>query len=373
MKKKVHIALVGGQTMPVILGIKESFPDKVILVHSEKSASEAKHIENLCSEECNLQEFPPVDYDAIKVSVNKLLHKLTDDEITINLSGGTKPWALSFALQTQGMKNVTLLYIDQNSICYNYTQQEKWACKGLNMEELMQYNGQLAKSHILLDDYTEDDLDTLQAIKAIRQYNFNDFNRLTIPGKDGQKKIKNQSKGTFHTSNGSYIEWDKKENYITLSLNGKYGFKENTFESPHIMQIIFNSGWFEYEVAQMVSKWKYAKEIWLNTIYPYNNKYPKNEIDIIVNTGYKLIMIECKTQIYDNTDIDKFNTAVKNYGGLGSKALFITDAKMKPEAIEKCSDNHILSFSMKDFENRQSAQESLFQLLDKELFYINTK
>lgn len=373
MKKKIHIALVGGQTMPIFLGIKESSPDEVLLVHSKKSQSEAKHIKELCSEKCQLLEFPPVDYEAIKISVESLLDRLTDDEITINLSGGTKPWALLFALQTQRMENVTLLYIDQNGICYDYTQQKKWRSKGLSMKEIMLYNGQPAERHTLLDDYTEDDFKAMRAIKAIRQYNFKEFKELTTPRKEGQIKINNQSKGTLRTSNSSYIEWDKNENRVTLSLYGRSGFKESTYESPHIMQIIFNSGWFEYEVAQMISQWEYAKEVWLNNIYPYNNKLPKNEIDVIINTGYKLLMVECKTQIYDNTDIDKFNTAAKNYGGLGSKAIFITDAKMRPEAIEKCSDSHILSFSMKNFNNHHSAQETLFQLLNQELFYTNTR
>ena len=40
----VHIALVGGQTYPVYLGIAETSPDRVILVHSESSLAEAQRI-----------------------------------------------------------------------------------------------------------------------------------------------------------------------------------------------------------------------------------------------------------------------------------------------------------------------------------------
>jgi len=39
---KVNISLVGGQTYPVYLGIAESKPDKVILIHSEKSKGEVE-------------------------------------------------------------------------------------------------------------------------------------------------------------------------------------------------------------------------------------------------------------------------------------------------------------------------------------------
>lgn len=111
----------------------------------------------------------------------------------------------------------------------------------------------------------------------------------------------------------------------------------------------------------------------MNVVYPYRGGNAKNEIDVIVNTGGKLLMVECKTQIQDNTNIDKFRSAVKNYGGMGCKALFITESRMKEAAKEKCADNQILSFSIQDYEKETDAQRALFALLDKEIININAK
>lgn len=373
MAKKIHIALVGGQSMPVFLSIRETSPDEIILIHSVNSQRSVQHIESCFPNKCHQKELDPVDYEAITTAVRELLETYRQDEITINLSGGTKPWALSFALQAQGMNNVSLLYIDQNGVCYDYTHHKKWTSHDLDMRSLMQFNGQWPETHTSLKDYTDADMNVLHQVKTFRRYNYKDFNLLTIPDKSWKKTLNNQQKGSHETQNGSYIKWDKTANCVSLSMQGRWGYKNRTFESPHVFQIVFNSGWFEYEIAQMVSKWKYAKEVWLNVVYPYNNKLPKNEIDIVVSTGYKLLMIECKTQIFDNTDIDKFHTAVKNYGGMGCKALFITEARMTSQAKEKCADSDIMPFSLQEHQDRATPQEVLFLQLNKELFNINTK
>jgi hypothetical protein len=127
----------------------------------------------------------------------------------------------------------------------------------------------------------------------------------------------------------------------------------------------------------MLSHWRYAKEIRLNCLFPdrksHNVRFPKNEIDVIVNTGTKLLFVECKTMISTSTDIDKFRTAVKNYGGMGSKALFVTDNMMNDLQKEKCHDSGIIIFSLKDPAFGPNKEQELFKLLESELFNINTK
>ena len=74
----------------------------------------------------------------------------------------------------------------------------------------------------------------------------------------------------------------------------------DTLTSQHIFNLFFHTGWFEYEVASLLSTWQYAKEIRMNVKFPYNaERNPKNEIDLIVNTGNRLLFVECKTQIND--------------------------------------------------------------------------
>jgi hypothetical protein len=117
-------------------------------------------------------------------------------------------------------------------------------------------------------------------------------------------------------------------------VNGNGGIERRfSFTSKHSFNLVMNSGWFEYKVAKLLEGWSRAQEIWMNVVFPYKpgkdgTRKSKNEIDVIVHTGKKLLFVECKTSVFDKTDIDKFAAAVKNYGGMGSKALFITGAKL---------------------------------------------
>lgn len=92
-----------------------------------------------------------------------------------------------------------------------------------------------------------------------------------------------------------------------------------------------------------------------------------------MNTGSKLLFVECKTQIKNETDIDKFASAVKVYGGLGSKALFVTDARMTDKAIEKCADHGIMTFCLQTYYGNEMIEQVLFDKLERELFNLNTK
>ena len=97
-------------------------------------------------------------------------------------------------------------------------------------------------------------------------------------------------------------------------------------------------------------------------------KFPKNEIDIIVDTGDKALFIECKTNIYNATDIDKFYTAVRNYGGSGSKALFVCLNKFTDNARNKISDcGNMWSWSFAE----SNDLNSFYAMLDRRIEGIN--
>ena len=319
--------------MPVYLGIIETNPNEIVLVHSNGTIGQARAVAKEYGERATLRCFAPVDMPIILPEVERLLDEHKDDDVTVNISEGTKPWAIAFTLQSRQRPNVQLLYVAQNCTFYNYTTGVKWQPEtNISMEQLMRFNGQDPKSKTLLTDYDDADMNTLQKVKAFRTRAYNVFKRLTIPDKSWRRKLEGSNEGSQSLNDGSYVEWSKTDHWVHLFHNHWKRRTETTFDSPNVMHIVFNSGWFEYEVVQMVSQWSHAKEVWLDVVYPYRGGQAKNEIDIVVNTGLKLPMIECKTQIFDNTDIDKFRTSVKNYGGIGCKSLFVTESRMKDAA-----------------------------------------
>ena len=115
------------------------------------------------------------------------------------------------------------------------------------------------------------------------------------------------------------------------------------------------------------------KELRLNCIFPDKNNSPKNEIDIIADIGSKLLFVECKTQVKNDTDVDKFKSAVSNYGGIGSKALLVTDVPIKSKTSEKCIDNNIMTFSIAKNRGSTNCVLKLIELIENELYHTNPR
>ena len=83
-----------------------------------------------------------------------------------------------------------------------------------------------------------------------------------------------------------------------------------------------------------------------------------------------MVFVECKTLINNITDIDKFRSVIKNFGGMGCKGLFVQREPLSPKVKTKCADNQIIAFSLKDNDNDP---KKLFAILDKELATINKR
>ncbi len=372
---KTHIALVGGQPLPIYLGIQTFDPEQVILIHSEQTREEAERIatEVPTSTSVTFRLLDPVDLTAIlKVAEDCAAKVRKTDTVSVNVSGGTKPWALAFFTFFSKLEQATVVYIDQNCRVWDFS-------TGINhlvefeMDVLFRLYGNPLTDYTAFKDYTKQDLQMLSKVKRLRSFNHSEFYEVTKPFE------KNPSTSMSTTKVGSSLQWDSSSDAFVIHLKNKKGkvFSER-LSSPHIRQLLLNTGWFEYEVATVLAKWDKQKEIRMNCLFPTKNRpnpkeLPKNEIDIIVDTGTKLLFVECKTQVYNNTDIDKFNSAVKNYGGMGSKAILITEGKLAPKAIEKCKDYDILHFSFSQEMLGQDPATMLFLLLNHELFNINPK
>lgn len=380
---KIHITLVGGQPAPVYHGIVATQPDKVVFIYSESSRDAMEKVRSeIHMAEDKQEPLNTTDPQQIMKRANILAEKYKNDEVTLNISSGLKSWSHLFGRVFDSMPNASVVYMDQNNVLWNYRTMERKADFVFDMDVLFRLYGNRLENYKRLTDYTEKDLKALDKIKNIRLFNIPDFNKLTATLNDKQKNILcNQNSGKFDLmANGSqsYVEWEKTTKdsigFVRIFLARKNGkSQEVTFESENAVDLAFNSGWFEFEVATLLSKWTKAKSIYLNCHFPFKPKVDKNEVDIIVNTGTKILFVECKTQITHTTDIDKFRSVVKGYGGTGSKGLFVTDARMTDVARKKCEEHGLLSFSLQDDHLGMSHEKALALLLDSELFNINTK
>lgn len=370
MSRKVHIALVGRETAPIYYGIYHIDPEQVILVCSSQTKEEADLLKKLLNKNqfhVTIVQTDPTDLQEIQETLahisNDLLNE--DDELTLNLIGGTKHWSLAFYQNFYDREKTAIYLYDQNNLIWDIKKQtfEPLYTEIDTDEYLELYKNPIITYH-QFESYTEEDFEVMREIRAFRnkcpRKLFNEF--FAVLPKDWETDIKDpsKSKGVFQINNNR-VYWQK-PGHVSAYLNNEHV----QFNSPHAVALAFNSGWFELQVAQILSQWKHHKDIRVNCIFPLKKK-TKNEVDIIVNTGQKLLFVECKTQLKNGTDVDKFSTVVKNYGGAGSKALFITDEVLPELSTVKCKESGILTYSLKG----ESDHHKLYELLDREMTNIN--
>lgn len=383
--EKLHIALVGAQTMPIYIGILESDADKFILIHSTQTKSNAEIIARYINRDNTvLFELPAWDFPKMKDRIDGLLAEYKDWSIEANISGGSKPWGFMFSMLAFEYSNMSLFFVDQSCMIHNISDLTSRMAKPLDggirqileFNQILESNQASSVTHVDLTSYGEKDVSILTEIKRCRKKYPKIFNNLTIPKRGIQKRYQNNKLDTIvDDQSQSEISWDIRgpEQKVKLTFINRLGNTDVvTFQSPHDFDMVVSSGWFEYEIAKCLELWTEAKDIWLNSVFPYRNNTPKNEIDIIVNVGYKLLFVECKTKIFDYTDIDKFRSAVKNYGGLSSKAIFISLESMDAKTIEKCETNGIDYFSL-DGKPAVEMKKALFAKLNTIMGVSNTK
>lgn len=105
-------------------------------------------------------------------------------------------------------------------------------------------------------------------------------------------------------------------------------------------------------VADAVYKWAKGKyEIWTSVEFDQTTTKKelnwkqknsvKNEIDVLVNLGNKLLVLECKSGKFEQANIDKLSAICKTYGSYKSKGAIVAFSKdnvkdhLRQRAIEQ--------------------------------------
>ncbi len=369
----IHIALVGNETYPVYSVIRFLNPDTICLICSDGpggSIAEAKTIEtNLRGEkdDIHIRTMDPSNLEDIYKGIDSLQSHISDnDYLTLNITGGTKFWALAFYKSFCNRPDTQLFLFNQNNSLWNIASNSCTNLQGLDLDTIISLYGNNSTSFTKLDSYTDKDDESVQRIEKARQFNPTAFLKLAAAiDANNTYTLRTKPSGIFSDAYGNTIMWSKPDQaVISFTMYGK----TQTFqlESPNAVSLLFNSGWFEYKVAKLLSGWKKVKEIRMNCIFPLKPNFPKNEVDIIVNTEIKPIFVECKTAVHNATDIDKFATVVSNYGGAACKALFIMETPMKDLPETKCKESNIAAFSLKGHN-----EEDLYSFLDSLLLETN--
>lgn len=367
MAQKIHIAFIGNEASPVYYPISIYQPDKVILFYSDQTSDVADCLKELIDIPCEKRKSSPTNIAEITKNLTKCYEQYKNEEIVVNISSGTKAWAYVAIQEKVRLYNAQFIYVDQTNTIWNLTTGLQDSFDIADIDTELKLHMAKTKNYKNILDYTEEDKLALQQIKQLREFHPGEFLKLT---NDIAKHPNNIS---VDTKAGSYLSWDKSTKTFHMCLRKNNGKTlEYDLKSPNIRHLLLNTGWFEYQVAEIISRWNIIKEVRLNCVFHSSANAPKNEIDIIASTGKRLLFIECKTKIQESTAIDKFTKASKNFGGMGRIALFVTDEPMDATQQEKCRDNRLISFAFKDVLPGDNPEEELYNLVSQRLNHINS-
>lgn len=390
MAKKINISLVGGQPLPVYIPIINERPDVVYLLHSGQTKRQAGYIKRLLATKMPTTAVVMVPLDTNLDTAARQLRASAgvwckgDCTATVNVSGGTKGWSIICSNVFGGIDNATVIYIDQNNVVWDIKSSTHSMADAseLSLDDYASLFGLECKKTDFSATYTDADRQAAQQLNELHSKNAKALGEMA-------GYLSDHTNETSTSHNSCSLAWDKAERCFTGFITDYKGLnpQEFTIGSPNCRRLMLNTGWFEFLVADLLSSWPQARNVWTN-VHFYNPKgsFPNdinstknknnaesdlNEVDIIVETTKgKLLYVECKTQVHNTTDIDKFNTVVKKTGGLGSKLIFVTKKPIDGVALKNIENQGIRRFVYRDIESNKS---KFFDELYKYLDSINEK
>lgn len=361
---KHQITFVGGQLLPVFVGIKEFSPDKIHFIVSEESKDKInllksfltgkKFSENICN---------PFDFVSIKKTCEELLSKFEPtDEVQFNLIGGTKVMVLAAQALIQENQGEGFYINPDNTVLKLPTYDLQELTCEISVKEFLELSGHKINSSKAISDFTQDDFIAATEIEkfakddkafgTVTKYFRNNYNNVN-------KKI--PKSGTEKIDDEIIFEWTS--NKATVLRNGINIFSAS---SDNIRSLFFLAAWWELIVAKEISKWAKLKELFVQCELPFkgDDKTLKNEIDILINLGRKLIFVECKSGIVKQEDINKIKIIKDTYGGIISKSILVSRFLPAKNIIEKCNELNIEVFYLYEDEILVHPLSELIKTLD---------
>lgn len=341
---KHQIALVGGQLLPIYVGIKEFSPDKIHFIVSKESIESLNNLMPMVT--CishNEYRCNAFDFYEIKTVCEKIIQKINpEDSITFNLTGGTKIMVLACQaiIHEKGLNG---FYINQDdTFLVLPTYERKNINYELSTKEFFDISGHSTYNYKTINDFTDEDIKSAEKIKNFAN---NDSRYKLIIGAFRRKYFNKSdsflSKGTELINNNLKVIWDQTS--VNIEYNNKNILRVN---SKIVHDLLFKAVWWELIVAKEITNAKNYKELFLGfeLTFKSDKLVTKNEIDILINTGKKLIFIECKSGLVKQEDINKMKIVKQTYGGVIAKSILVCRELPSQSIIEKCKELDIELF-----------------------------
>lgn len=334
-----QLTLLGGQILPVYLGILEKKPDEVHVLYTKETRQLLPRLTHEFPKlKIHSHQVEPYDFIGIKELVTKIIFDNENDEFQLNLTSGTKVMALACQSVVSEM-NYEVFYIDQNHRLFCLTDESFSALNhSIKINTFFALSGHRNYVSSALSHYSKAEIDFAYEIFDQSQQKSGLYTLFDLV-RTNCDNIQTTNQFAIKDANTS-VNW--KINTLQINLLNK----QLQCVSKNAFQIAFGGLWWELVIANVTSKWPRVKEQLLGvSIQTNSTKFTKNEIDIILNTGNNLIFIECKSGNVSQSDINKIRAMNRLYGGVSSKSILVCRYIPRKDLLEKCKDLGIEVFA----------------------------
>ncbi|WP_158848510.1 Card1-like endonuclease domain-containing protein [Algibacter sp. L1A34] len=353
-----QIVLLGGQLLPVYIGVLERKPQVVHILYTKETVRlKTRLIQQFREVKVFDYQIDPYDYDSIQETITNIICNNEHATFELNLTSGTKLMALA-SQQVFSTLDCFSFYIDQKQNIINLSDGTKHKINALiSTKTFLSLSDHNTFTSSTLKSFNKEELDLANSIFELRKNKsgigelFKLFRSL---------KVDSESKN-FSFSNSKYrIYWHGNLLSVEAPRFKLTGKGVNSFK------ILTTGLWWELIIGMAVNDWKYAKEILMSLAIKsnINSNMDKNEIDILINTGQNIFFIECKSGIVTQSDLNKIRTVSKFYGGIRSKSILVSFYKPKGYLIEKCHDLGIEMFYLEGASSKRFELKTISKKLD---------
>lgn len=337
--KEIHITLLGKECLPLYYPIIEFKSDEVFVIGTMQNEAIARRLKDVlegksipCKIFCDVNAF---DIKSIITKCEEIQQTIGENNnVTYNITGGTKLMALG-AFIVAKKYNAKIIYTDSVTCINLNTYTSTPLNSNVDTKTIFKLQGQSLKDYKV---YAYDGLthNVANKIRFFIQNNKKIFK--------GLHRLYTVDELPSHFDNGKY-KYQSTSGHICIKDD--YGVMLE-IEHPNVEQMLFEGRWWETLVADSICKWAGGKyEIWQNvTFYPRDiiskmEDNDKNEIDILVNTGNKLLFVECKSGFISQDNINKMSVIRQNYGSDKSRSVLVSYYKINSDLREKADETKL--------------------------------
>lgn len=320
----ILVCLVSQQAMANVIPALELRPEKVVLLSTSREINTAENIKKVLDSagietEIFHDLISPYNLDKIKLIIRKLFDEYKDD-ITLNVTGGTKTMAIS-AFEIFKEKNKPVIYYDpeHHSIMSLTTgsEQQKVKYKIDIKSYLSSYGYKILKEETNSGraELKEKFFSGFDETRFIEFSLFLDYIRKSY--QLNETRINRSITGFTFTKNYDVVRIidDKSEEFLQFEL------------------LNFNYGdWLEDFFYLKLKKENYDD---VKYAVKFESNGVRNEIDIMATKDCKLYLYSCKSGKSEQKDLMEIDILRKLAGGIFGKAFFLSSSVLAEWSIQR--------------------------------------